>query len=78
MGSLTGSLGSSIKLDKLVHGIGDVLLGMLVIISLPPKRYTPALAGIVLAGVGLDFAESTMGRNAEMIWEECDQGSRNH
>ncbi len=64
-------------MDKLVRGIGAALLGMLVIMSLPPKRYTPALAGIVLAGVGLEFVESTMGRNVE-IWEGYDQGSTNH
>ncbi|MGI9239360.1 MAG: cyclic nucleotide-binding domain-containing protein [Verrucomicrobiales bacterium] len=60
MGSLTGGKGASIELDKLVHGTGYALLGMLVIMGLPPKWYIPALAGIVLAGVGLEYAQATV------------------
>ncbi len=68
MGSLAAAGEAQIRLDKIIHGVGYLLLGMLVVMGLPPRWYLPALLGIVAAGVGLEFAQKRMlpGRSFEV------------
>lgn len=68
MGSLAAAGRQQIGLDKLIHGTGYALLGMLIVMGLPPRWYLPALAGIIAAGVGLEFAQRRLlpGRSFEL------------
>lgn len=68
MGSLASGGQQQIRLDKLIHGTGYALLGILVIMGLPIRWYLPALAGIALAGVALEFAQklAIAGRSFEL------------
>lgn len=60
MGSLAAPSQQQIALDKVVHGTGYALLGLLVVMGLPPVWYGPALAGIAAAGLGLEYAQKSL------------------
>jgi hypothetical protein len=68
IGSLATGSAQQIGLDKLIHGTGYALLGLLTVLGLPPIWYLPALIGIVGAGIGLEFAQKTViaGRSFEL------------
>lgn len=68
MGSLASGDQQQIHLDKLIHGTGYALLGVLVIMGLPFRWYLPALIGIALAGIALEFAQklAIAGRSFEL------------
>ena len=69
MGSLSSGSSQQIEVDKLVHGIGYSILGLLVILALPPIWYLPALFWIGLAGAGLEIVQGTVleGRRADWM-----------
>lgn len=66
MGSLASN--TQVGLDKIVHSVGYTLLGILCIMGLPPIWYLPAFIGVVIAGIGLEYAQLTVlkGRSMEM------------
>lgn len=68
MGSLASAGGQQVGLDKVIHGAGYGLLGVLIVMGLPPIWYLPAMFGVVGAGVGLEFAQKRLlpGRFFEM------------
>lgn len=68
MGSLAVPGHQQVGLDKLIHGTGYALLGVLIVMGLPPVWYLPALLGVVGAGVGLEFAQKNLivGRSFEL------------
>ncbi|MFK7909474.1 MAG: cyclic nucleotide-binding domain-containing protein [Akkermansiaceae bacterium] len=69
MGSMAAGNSQQIHLDKLVHGIGYAILGLLVILSLPPVWYLPALFTIAIMGAGLEFVQGLIleERDADMM-----------
>ncbi len=66
MGSLASN--TQVGLDKIVHSAGYTLLGILCIMGLPPIWYLPAFIGVVIAGIGLEYAQLTVlkGRSMEV------------
>jgi CRP-like cAMP-binding protein len=60
MGTLAGNDQHMVSLDKLVHAVGYALLGILIVMGLPPVWYLPALVAIAGAGVGLEFAQKAV------------------
>ncbi|MEM6822349.1 MAG: cyclic nucleotide-binding domain-containing protein [Verrucomicrobiota bacterium] len=66
MGSLASN--TQVGLDKIVHAVGYGLLGLLCILGLPPIWYVPAFIGIVVAGIGLEYAQKAVlsGRQMEV------------
>ena len=71
MGSLAAGASQQIHLDKLVHGTGYAMLGLLVILALPPIWYLPALVGITLAGVGLEIAQGMVLKGRDADWMDA-------
>ena len=69
MGSLAAGNSQQIHLDKLVHGTGYAMLGLLVILALPPVWYLPSLLAIGLMGAGLEFVQGMVleEREADMM-----------
>jgi hypothetical protein len=65
MGTLAGNGQHNVSLDKLVHGVGYGLLGILIVLGVPPVLYIPALLGISAAGAGLEFAQKLMMPNRQ-------------
>ncbi|MEM6886027.1 MAG: cyclic nucleotide-binding domain-containing protein, partial [Verrucomicrobiota bacterium] len=66
MGSLASN--TQVGLDKIVHTAGYAMLGALCIMGLPPVWYLPAFIGIVIAGIGLEYAQLAVlkGRSMEV------------
>ncbi len=66
MGSLASN--TQVGLDKIVHTAGYAMLGALCIMGLPPIWYLPAFIGIVIAGIGLEYAQLAVlkGRSMEV------------
>ncbi|MEM1157301.1 MAG: cyclic nucleotide-binding domain-containing protein [Verrucomicrobiota bacterium] len=66
MGSLASN--TQVGLDKIVHTTGYAMLGALCVMGLPPVWYLPAFIGIVIAGVGLEYAQLAVlkGRSMEV------------
>lgn len=71
MGSLAAGTSQQIHLDKLVHGTGYAMLGLLVILALPPIWYLPALVGVALAGVGLELAQGMVLKGRDADWMDA-------
>ena len=71
MGSLAAGTSQQIQLDKLVHGTGYAMLGLLVVLALPPVWYLPALFGIVLAGGCLEIAQGMVLKGRDADWMDA-------
>ena len=71
MGSMSAGDAQQIQLDKLVHGAGYAILGLLVVLALPPIWYLPALIVISLAGIGLEFVQGTVLKGREADWMDA-------
>ena len=70
MGTLAGDGIHHIELDKLIHGCGYGLLGLLIVLALPPVWYLPALLVVVLTGLGLEFIQAKVIPARSFEWDD--------
>lgn len=69
MGSLAQGRHGNIALDKLIHGTGYALLGMLLVLGLRPAYYAPGLLAAALMGLALEYVQKTIGRTFD--WNDA-------
>jgi hypothetical protein len=63
MGSLAVGNDFQIRTDKLVHGVGYALLGVLVTTGLSAILYIPAIALIIVVGIALEYVQGLVIQN---------------
>ena len=68
MATLVSPERQNIEMDKLLHMGGFGVLGALLVLSLPPKVFIPALMGLAGCGVGIEYVQQAVGRSFE--WDD--------
>jgi len=68
MGTLVSPERQSIETDKLLHMGGFGVLGALLVLSLPPRGFVPALVALASCGIGIEYVQKIVGRSFE--WDD--------
>jgi len=68
MATLVSPERQNIEMDKVLHMGGFCVLAALLVLSLPPKVFIPALIGLAGCGVGIEYIQQVVGRSFE--WDD--------
>lgn len=66
-GSLIGGDEGTIEVDKVIHFTSYATLATLFVLALRPILYIPALLGLVILGVAIEFIQPLNGRNFDTM-----------
>jgi len=68
MGTLASPERQSLETDTILHLGGFLMLGALLVMSLPPLLFVPGLLGLAGLGVALEYVQTIVGRSFE--WKD--------
>ena len=64
--SMVGGTGHTVRVDKIIHFTGYAIVSIVLILGLKPLLFIPALFGLAVLGMGIEFLQVLNGRYADV------------